>query len=238
MKKYLFTLVTMLVMTMTAKAMSYEEASSEALFLTDKMAYELGLSDEQYDAAYEINLDYLMELETSNDLYGTYWSRRNLDMSYVLTATQYNLFLNAAYFYRPVTWLDGFKFSIYERYTDAALLFFSIPKIFSTYFGGHSWLKNGNKSWYKGRTFSVKNILKPAPKKVDIKAASKKIATANKDKIPVNTKNHSSAKPANNNSKPANNNSKPANNNSKPANNNSKPSTSTSKTSSSSTSKP
>ncbi|MCD8297905.1 MAG: hypothetical protein LUC88_10070, partial [Prevotella sp.] len=220
MKKIVFTLVALLTMTVTANAMSYEEASAEALFLTDKMAYELGLSDEQYDAAYEINLDYLMELETSNDLYGTYWSRRNLDMSYVLSATQYNLFLNASYFYRPVTWANGFYFSIYERYTDAALLFFAIPTIFSTYFGGHSWLSNGNKSWYKGRTFSVKNILKPSPKKVDIKSASKKVAAANKNKIPVKTNNHSTSKPANNNnSKPANNNnSKPANNNnSKPA---------------------
>ena len=38
----------------------YEEARRQALFLSDKMAYELGLSDAQYQAVYEINLDYLL----------------------------------------------------------------------------------------------------------------------------------------------------------------------------------
>ena len=60
MKKMFFALMVMLTTTMTASAMSYEQARSEALFLTDKMAYELNLTDEQYEAAYEINLDYLM----------------------------------------------------------------------------------------------------------------------------------------------------------------------------------
>ncbi len=50
----------MLTATMTASAMSYEQARNDALFLTDKMTYELNLTDEQYEAAYEINLDYLM----------------------------------------------------------------------------------------------------------------------------------------------------------------------------------
>ena len=60
MKKLFFALMMMAVSTTTANAMSYEQARNEALFLTDKMAYELNLNDEQYEAAYEINLDYLM----------------------------------------------------------------------------------------------------------------------------------------------------------------------------------
>ena len=60
MKKMFFALMVMLTSTMAASAMSYEQARNEALFLTDKMAYELNLTDEQYEAAYEINLDYLM----------------------------------------------------------------------------------------------------------------------------------------------------------------------------------
>ena len=60
MKKMLFTLVSMLTIAAAANAMSYEQARNEALFLTDKMAYELNLNDAQYEAAYEINLDYLM----------------------------------------------------------------------------------------------------------------------------------------------------------------------------------
>ena len=61
MKKLIIALVAMFSMTFTtASAMSYEQARQQALFLTDKMAYELNLTDDQYEAAYEINLDYLM----------------------------------------------------------------------------------------------------------------------------------------------------------------------------------
>ena len=34
----------------TAGAMSYSQAREQALFLTDKMAYELNLTDDQYEA--------------------------------------------------------------------------------------------------------------------------------------------------------------------------------------------
>ena len=57
MKKFIFALIAMVMMTVSATAMSYEQARQQALFLTDKMAYELNLTDEQYEAAYEINLD-------------------------------------------------------------------------------------------------------------------------------------------------------------------------------------
>lgn len=50
--------------------MTYSQAKDEALFLADKMAYELNLTDEQYEAAYEINLDYLMAVNDYNALGG------------------------------------------------------------------------------------------------------------------------------------------------------------------------
>ena len=55
-------LAVMMVMTISANAMSYNAAKHEALFLSDKMAYELNLTAAQYEAVYEINLDYLMSL--------------------------------------------------------------------------------------------------------------------------------------------------------------------------------
>ena len=90
MKKLMMTLIAMLTMTVSANAMSYEQARNEALFLTDKMAYELNLTDEQYEAAYEINLDYLMGVTGRADVFGTYWERRNLDLSYILLDWQWN----------------------------------------------------------------------------------------------------------------------------------------------------
>ena len=43
--KKMMTLVMMMVMTISAAAMSYNTARNEALFLSDKMAYELGLTN-------------------------------------------------------------------------------------------------------------------------------------------------------------------------------------------------
>ena len=63
-------LAMMMVMTISANAMSYNAAKNEALFLSDKMAYELNLTAAQYEAVYEINLDYLMSLNGNADIFG------------------------------------------------------------------------------------------------------------------------------------------------------------------------
>lgn len=144
----------LLTLTATISAMSYEQAREQALFLTDKMAYELNLTEEQYDAAYEINLDYLMSVNTPDDLYESYWRQRNLDLSYVLLDWQYRAFCAAAYFYRPLYWTDGvWHFAIYAHYPHRHYLYFGRPHIYVTYRGGHCWRRNGGHSWYKGRTF-------------------------------------------------------------------------------------
>ena len=144
----------LLTVALSTMAMSYEQARDRALFLTDKMAYELNLNDEQYEAAYEVNLDYLMSISTYDDLYGTYWTRRNMDLSYILFDWQYNAFCSAAYFYRPLIWTNGvWRFSIYARYPNRTYFYFGRPAFYATYHGGHSWHRNGGRSWYHGRTF-------------------------------------------------------------------------------------
>ena len=152
MKKILTTLVAMIALTVSANAMSYEQARREALFLTDKMAYELNLSDAQYDAAYEINLDYLMGVTSVDDVYGTYWTRRNLDISYVLLDWQWNAFCAANYFYRPLYWRAGcWHFGIYARYPNRSYYYFHRPTVYVSYRGGHSWRANGGHSYYHRR---------------------------------------------------------------------------------------
>ena len=155
MKKFILALVAMVTMTVTsASAMSYEQARQQALFLTDKMAYELNLTDDQYEAAYETNLDYLMSVNTVDDLYGVYWRQRNLDLSYILLDWQYRSFLNATYFYRPLYWNAGcWHFGIYARYPHRNYYFFGRPHFYTSYCGGHSWRMNGGRSWYNGRHF-------------------------------------------------------------------------------------
>ena len=152
MKKILTTLVAMIALTVSANAMSYEQARREALFLTDKMAYELNLSDAQYDAAYEINLDYLMGVTSVDDVYGTYWTRRNLDISYVLLDWQWNAFCAANYFYRPLYWRAGcWHFGIYAHYPNRSYYYFHRPTVYVSYRGGHSWRANGGHSYYHRR---------------------------------------------------------------------------------------
>ena len=149
MKKMLFTLVTMLTIAVSANAMSYEQARREALFLTDKMAYELNLTDAQYEAAYEINLDYLMGVTSQSDVFGLYWERRNLDISYILYSWQWDLFRAATYFYRPLYWEAGYwHFGIYARYPHRDYFYFGRPAFYATYRGAHAWHLHGSHGYY------------------------------------------------------------------------------------------
>ena len=142
-------------MTVTVNAMSYEQARQQALFLTDKMAHQLTLTIYQHESAYEINLDYLIGVNTYDDLYGPYWRYRNVDLSYVLLDWQYRAYCAASYFYRPLYFSDGlWHFSIYARYPHRDYFYFDRPVVYVSYCGGHSWHRNGGRSWYNGRRYA------------------------------------------------------------------------------------
>ena len=158
MKKLLVALTALFAVTVSANAMGYEQARQQALFLTDKMAYELNLTEDQYEAAYEINLDYLLSVNTQADLYGAYWNYRNMDMSYILLDWQYRAFCAATYFYRPLYWDAGYwHFGIYARYPYRDYFYFGRPHFYHVYRGGHSWHHNGGRSWYHGRQFGPRD---------------------------------------------------------------------------------
>jgi len=136
--KKMMIMAMMMVMTITANAMSYTAAKNEALFLSDKMAYELDLTDAQYDAVYEINLDYMMSV-SGRDVYGVWWDRRNTDLQYVLTVYQYNKYIGLSYFYRPLTWHRGtWTFNIYSHYTGKIHFYKGRPKGYVSYKGGNN----------------------------------------------------------------------------------------------------
>ena len=137
--KKMFTLAMMMVITFSANAMNYKTAKNEALFLSDKMAYELKLTNAQYDAVYEINLDYLMGVNGRNDAYGSGWNRRNTDLKYVLTAYQYEKYLKLSYFYRPLTWNNGsWRYNVYSHYSDRNHFYKDRPNNYASYKGGHN----------------------------------------------------------------------------------------------------
>ena len=147
----LMILAMMMVMTISANAarplvacyqrdarMSYNAAKNEALFLSDKMAYELNLTAAQYEAVYEINLDYLMSLNGNGDVFGIWWDRRNADLRYVLNSWQYDKYVALSHFYRPVAWKAGsWTFAVYSHY-NRGHFYNDRPTVFVTYKGGHN----------------------------------------------------------------------------------------------------
>lgn len=152
MKKIMMIMVTLMAMATTTKAMTYAQAREQALFLTDKMAYELNLTEEQYEAAYEINFDYLMQISGTGNVYAAPWRQRNIDLSYILYDWQYAAYEAASYFFRPVFWSDGYwHFSIYAYYPHRTHFYFSRPAAYVSYRGTHSWHRNSGRSWYVNR---------------------------------------------------------------------------------------
>ena len=136
--KKMMILAMMMVMTISANAMSYNAAKHEALFLSDKMAYELNLTAAQYEAVYEINLDYLMSLNGHGDVFGIWWDRRNADLRFVLTPWQYDKYVALNHFYRPVAWkAGGWTFAVYSHY-NRDRFYHAHPKVFVSYRGGHN----------------------------------------------------------------------------------------------------
>jgi len=138
MKRYLMTIVAAVLTTLAAKAMPYEMAREEAMYLTDKMAYELNLNQRQYEYAYEINLDYLMGLDRPEDAYGMLLRFRNDDLRSILYDWQWDVFMAADYFFRPVAWRFGRWFYPIYGYYARNYYYYSRPTVYHNYRGGHS----------------------------------------------------------------------------------------------------
>lgn len=134
MKRTLLTLI-IAIMALTARAISYDDARQQAWFITDKMAYELNLTPEQYDRAYQINLDYLMSLNGPTDITGAYWQYRDIDLRCILFDWQYNLLSTLDYFYRPVRWYaTRWYYPVYDHYR-IGYYYYTRPNIYITYHG-------------------------------------------------------------------------------------------------------
>ncbi len=135
MKRFLLTLCLVLAALTSLSAMSYDEARRQAWFLTDKMAYELNLTPDQYDRAYEINLNYFLSIDSPADLYGAYGGYRNADLCYVLFDWQWALYRTLDYFVRPVRWVRArWYYPLCDRYRWG-YYYFDRPVVYLTYRG-------------------------------------------------------------------------------------------------------
>ena len=151
MKRYLLTLLIVLAGTLSAKAISYNEARDRAWFLTDKMAYELNLTPDQYDRVYQVNLDYFMSIAYEADCYGVYWNYRETDLRYILWDWQYRLYVTLDYFYRPIRWIRAaWHYPICDHYRYG-YYYYERPRVYVSYHGCN-WKRRGHNdvSPYKG----------------------------------------------------------------------------------------
>lgn len=123
---------------LSANAIDYNDARQQAYYLTDKMAYELNLSPEQYEYVYQINLDYFLSVSSWRDVNSTYWNYRNIDLQYVLDSWQYSQFMAIDYFLRPIVWRQSaWYFPVVNHYSNN-FYYFSHPNFYSSY-QGRTW---------------------------------------------------------------------------------------------------
>ena len=151
MKRYLLTLLIVLAGTLSAKAISYNEARDRAWFLTDKMAYELNLTPDQYDRVYQVNLDYFMSIAYEADCYGVYWNYRDTDLRYILWDWHYRLYVTLDYFYRPIRWIRAaWHYPICDHYRYG-YYYYERPRVYVSYHGCN-WKRRGHNdvSPYRG----------------------------------------------------------------------------------------
>lgn len=166
MKRTILLLITIGMTTISGMAMGVMSTNSirrEASFLTDKMAYELNLNNDQIDATYEINYDFyqsvryllddvVMEYSYAVNAYNEKINNRNDDLSYVFNSFQYDSYLSRDYFVNPirVSLRSGWSFGIYLNYSNPQFYYYGNPDIYRTYRGAHSRMTYGN-SYYRVR---------------------------------------------------------------------------------------
>jgi len=150
MKKLFVTIAATLLGVVQMNAMSESQIRENARFLSDRMAYELNLTPQQYEDCFEINYDFISSInpimddvcygyDNAIDRYYGYLDYRNDDLRYIFSDLQYRTFMGLDYFFRPIytsglNWL----FRIHQRYTNHGYYYYNAPGIYYSYHGGHA----------------------------------------------------------------------------------------------------
>ena len=101
----------------SVSAQRINNTSMEARILTDKMTAELGLNSWQREKAYQMNLSYLNGINSYRDIDSHIWKIRNNALKGILNVSQWKLYKNASYFYRPISWRsNAYVHNIYAKY--------------------------------------------------------------------------------------------------------------------------
>ena len=144
-------------------ALSNNGIRNETRFLSDKMAYELKLTNAQYNDIYEINYDFIYSINRVMDYAakGYEWAMndyydaldlRNDELRYVLSNSQYRRFMRIEYFYRPIYVASSrWSFRVYNSYVNRNQFYLPKPYHYQTYKGGNCRPSYSSNSYYSGR---------------------------------------------------------------------------------------
>lgn len=137
-------------LTMNAQSMSIAAMRSNARFLTDRMAYTLGIRDPfLIDEIYRINYDYIYGVNNYLDdiALGYYYDdymlvcdARDIALRNLLGITVWNRLLGYSYFHRPIIFSNHrWYFGVYDHDRFGATYFhYAAPRPFGNgYAGGH-----------------------------------------------------------------------------------------------------
>ncbi|MCM1311676.1 MAG: hypothetical protein NC206_04490 [Bacteroides sp.] len=131
-----------------AQPMSYYAMRDNARFLTDRMAYTLGVTSAFIiDDLYRINYDYICGVNDYLDdvalgyRYNDYMAvvyERDRALQMLLGATTWARLVTYDYFYRPIAFANrGWRFSIYAHDSHRNHFYCTAPRHFNDYRGGH-----------------------------------------------------------------------------------------------------
>lgn len=116
-------------------AFSKKQAQKDAWFLTDKMGYELNLTDLQKQDVYEINYDYLCNVQPVGTESEAAYNLRYRNLSLVLDENQLMQYQATPYFLIPLESIDGeWELSSYSAYSRD-YMFDKMTKTMSKYDG-------------------------------------------------------------------------------------------------------
>lgn len=144
-----------------ASASGLGDIRVNARFLTDRMAFELNLNSMQYNDLFEINYDFLYNIDPyvdrlaysdpyALDCYYRYLDERNDDLRWVLSSLAYTRFMAIEYFFRPIYALNNICYlRIYQKYPNHDFFYFARPVHYLTYRGAHSRVHCGGVSFYR-----------------------------------------------------------------------------------------
>ena len=134
-----------------------------ARFLTDRMAFELNLNSNQYDDLYEVNYDFLRNVDPyltgmgrqdayALDSYYRYLDERNDDLRWILSNMEYTRFLSLDYFFRPIYVLNHLcGLRVYQRYPNRDYFYYRQPAHYVSYRGGHG------RAYWRGVSYYERN---------------------------------------------------------------------------------